>query len=197
MKGPSLEAQGQIGSRCCEAEGTSISKFQKAENPWTRVFLAAMRLSRFIIDIMILACSLTSSAANMSICYRSRVAAFLLVPFTSSYCRRRLLFSLADENEITPPSEDEQDTTRVRIWRALASRKELTLKQLGAAVGERRQGDLKAHLQHVEKQAKTLKNKNAEWRERRGLSATDTKKVNKLRIKTRRGKDNEVLVWLG
>jgi len=67
---------------------------------------------------------------------------------------------------------------------------------LGAMVGERRTGELRTHLQHVEKQAKTLKNKNAEWRKRRGLSLSDTKRVDKLRIRIRRGKKNEVYIKL-
>ena len=94
------------------------------------------------------------------------------------------------------PSEGEDDTTRVRIWRVLASGEEHSLKQLGAAVGERGLGDLKVHLQHVEKQAKTLKNKNEKWRERRGLPTTNVKAVNKLRIKLRRGNKNEVFIRL-
>jgi hypothetical protein len=64
-------------------------------------------------------------------------------------------------------------------------------------VGERRQEGLKAHLQHVEKQAKTLKNKNAEWRKRRGLPTANVKRINKLRIKTRLGNKNEVYIRLG
>ena len=72
----------------------------------------------------------------------------------------------------------------------------MSLKQLGVAVGERNQGDLKSHLKHVEKQAKTLKNKNSEWRERRGLPTTDVRAVNKVRLKYRKGKRNEIYVRL-
>jgi len=93
--------------------------------------------------------------------------------------------------------EEKRDTVRVCIWKALASGKELSLKELGALVGEGRQGDLKAHLLHVEKQAKTLKNKNVNWRRRRGISTTNIKKTNKLRIRTRRGEKNQVFVRLG
>lgn len=78
-----------------------------------------------------------------------------------------------------------QDTIRVRIWRALASGKELTLKELGAVAGERRQGELRAHLQHVEKQAQTVRNKSAKWRERRGLDS----KVEKCKLLTRTKKN--------
>jgi hypothetical protein len=82
--------------------------------------------------------------------------------------------------------DDDEDTVRVRIWRALATGQELSLKQLGAAVGQHR--DLLSHLKHVEKQAMTLKNKNAEWRERRGLPTENVPKVNKWRLKQRRKK---------
>jgi len=88
---------------------------------------------------------------------------------------------------------DYEDTVRVRIWRALASLsgEEVTLKQLGMMVGERRIGELKSHLQHVKRQAKTLKNKKTEWKERRGLLNAD-----KLRIRIRRGKNNDICVRL-
>jgi hypothetical protein len=72
------------------------------------------------------------------------------------------------------------DTIRVRIWRALAGGEELTLRQLASIVGERK--DLKSHLVHVEKQAKTLTNKSRKWRERRGLEDLDSRKLNKLRV---------------
>jgi hypothetical protein len=90
--------------------------------------------------------------------------------------------------------EENEDTARVRIWRALASGEEISLKQLGSIIGERK--DLKSHLGHVEKQAKTLKNKSNEWRERRGLSITDSQKINKLRLIKRRDR-NETHVRLG
>eukprot|EP00978_Attheya_sp_CCMP212_P026306 scaffold86274_cov53-Attheya_sp.AAC.6 len=103
-----------------------------------------------------------------------------------------------------------QDTIRVRIWQALADGTELSLSQLGSRVGERRFGDLKSHLMHVEKQAKTLSNKSDEWRARRGLlllnnnnnttspsSSLSFKRTNKLRLKWRRGKKpNELYVRL-
>jgi hypothetical protein len=90
--------------------------------------------------------------------------------------------------------EENEDTVRVRIWRALASGEELSLKQLGSIVGERK--DLKSHLGHVEKQAKTLKNKSNEWWERRGLSITNSQKINKLRLIKRRDR-KEIYVRLG
>ena len=106
--------------------------------------------------------------------------------------------SSESEDQTNTKEEDvELDTIRVRIWRALASGEEISLKQLGAMVGERSLGDLKAHLVHVEKQAKTLKNKNAEWKKRRGLSEMNAKSINKIRIKTRRGERNEIFVRLG
>ena len=89
------------------------------------------------------------------------------------------------------------DTVRVRIWRALASGEELTLKQLGRIVGECQLGNLSDHLSHVEKQAKTLKNKNPQWKERRGLDVANQRKIEKLRLITRRGNRNEVFIRLG
>ena len=100
---------------------------------------------------------------------------------------------------MTSNSDDEpEDTVRVRIWRVLASSygEELTLKQLGSMVGERRTGELRNHLQHVEKQSKTLKNKNTEWMERRGLSVLLKKRPDKLKIQLRKGKKNEVYIKL-
>ena len=108
------------------------------------------------------------------------------------------VFESAAES-IVEYEEEDTDTVRVRIWRALASSsgEEITLKQLGGMVGERRLGELKSHLQHVTKQAKTLKNKNIKWRDRRGLSTYyDTKRIDKLRIRIRRGKNNDVHVRL-
>jgi hypothetical protein len=108
------------------------------------------------------------------------------------------IFESAEES-IVEHEEDDTDTVRVRIWRALASSsgEEITLKQLGGMVGERRLGELKSHLQHVTKQAKTLKNKSIKWRDRRGLSTYyDTKRIDKLRIRIRRGKNNDVHVRL-
>lgn len=97
-------------------------------------------------------------------------------------------------------NEEISDTVRVRIWKALAPGDELTLKKLGSIVGERQLGDLKDHLSHVEKQAKTLKNKSNEWKERRGLVAIygdNNRKIEKLRLIKRRGKKNIVYIRLG
>lgn len=95
---------------------------------------------------------------------------------------------------------EEDDTIRVRIWRALvaAAGDELSLRQLGSIVGERK--DLKSHLVHVEKQAKTIGNKSKEWRERRGLLLenldSSSRKLNKkLRIVKRRDR-KEIYVKL-
>ena len=102
--------------------------------------------------------------------------------------------SVSDDDD--GDDEKNTDTIRVRIWRALAPGDELSLKQLGSIVGERQLGDLKHHLTHVEKQAKTLRNKSNEWRERRGLVRYD-RKIQKLSLITRRGKKNTVYVRLG
>jgi hypothetical protein len=111
------------------------------------------------------------------------------------------IFDSAEEAIVDYDEEEDHDTdtVRVRIWRALASSsgEEITLKQLGGMVGERRLGELKSHLQHVTKQAKNLRNKNIKWRDRRGLSTYyDTKRIDKLRIRIRRGKNNDVHVRL-
>ena len=109
-------------------------------------------------------------------------------------------------NNTSTEEENQQDTIRVRIWKALTLRltsesgsdTEITLKELGAIVGQRQLGDLKDHLSHVEKQAKTLKNKSNEWKERRGFPADwDKRKINKLRLIIRKGKKNVVYVKLG
>ena len=89
---------------------------------------------------------------------------------------------------------EELDTIRVRIWKALSSSngKELSMRQLGSIVGERRIGDLKSHLVHVEKQAKTLNNKSKEWKHRRGLN----EKRKKAKIIKRREKGGMVHIKL-
>ncbi|VEU42675.1 unnamed protein product [Pseudo-nitzschia multistriata] len=93
---------------------------------------------------------------------------------------------------------DADDTIRVRIWRALSSKfgEEVSLKELGAMVGERRMGELRSHLQHVEKQSRTLRNKSAEWKERRGLTGTKFERDSKIRIQIRRGKKNMLSIKL-
>mmetsp|Transcript_22935 Transcript_22935/g.39246 ORF Transcript_22935/g.39246 Transcript_22935/m.39246 type:complete len:204 (+) Transcript_22935:345-956(+) len=91
----------------------------------------------------------------------------------------------------------EKDTVRVRIWRALASGEELSMTQLSKRVGVRSVGDLKSHLVHVERQAKTLQNKKDDWRERRGLPPINgAGNGQKLRLKIRRGGKKEVFVKL-
>jgi hypothetical protein len=148
---------------------------------------------------------LVASSASFTTCstsIRPSVSAFLLAPPNAG---RFSLLSLAavaqngddydgndDGNDVD--GEGMEDTIRVRIWKALASGEELTLKQLGAAVGEHK--DLKAHLTHVEKQAKTLKNKSITWRQRRGLPTDNVQKNNKLSLKMRRGNKKELYVKL-
>jgi hypothetical protein len=98
------------------------------------------------------------------------------------------------DEDVDVDDEGMEDTIRVRIWKALASGEELTLKQLGAAVGEH--NDLKSHLTHVGKQAKTLKNKSIKWRQRRGLPTDNVQKINKRCLKMRRGNKKELYVKL-
>ena len=116
-------------------------------------------------------------------------------------------------NNSTEEQYEEKDTIRVRIWRALASGNELSLFQLCKQVGERNRSDIKSHLVHVEKQAKTIRNKSDEWRIRRGLLPIEKKSDNmqcgddsndsgavfgakKLRLKRRRGAKNEEYIRL-
>ena len=106
----------------------------------------------------------------------------------------------------TQPVEEEKDTIRVRIWKALVSsnNKEISLTQLCKLIGVRNKGDVRSHLIHVERQAKTIQNKSNEWRVRRGLlpiniDDTDTKVsggIKKLKIKRRRGAKNEEFIRL-
>ena len=115
-------------------------------------------------------------------------------------------------NNSTEEQYEEKDTIRVRIWRALASGNELSLSQLCKQVGERNRSNIKSHLVHVEKQAKTIRNKSDEWRIRRGLLPIEKKSDNnsmqcgddsgavfgakKLRLKRRRGAKNEEYIRL-
>ena len=99
-----------------------------------------------------------------------------------------------DENDEGVGAED---TIRVRIWRALADGKEFSLSKLSNAVGERRRGELRSHLAHVERQAKTLRNKSDEWRLRRGLPPASKGATSKrVRLKIRKGAKNEMFVRL-
>lgn len=116
------------------------------------------------------------------------------------------IFSQSDDTAQTPKERDSDsdsneqlDTIRVRIWRQLADGKELSLSELSNAVGERRLGELRSHLTHVEKQAKTIRNKSDEWRIRRGLSPVvdnHGKAIapRKMKLKFRKGKRNETFV---
>ena len=105
--------------------------------------------------------------------------------------------NLGTENERKSEEKEpqQQDTIRVRIWQALSSGQELSLTQLSKAVGERRRGELRSHLTHVEKQAKTLRNKSDKWRVRRGLPPASSGS-SKIRLKMRKGSKNEVFVRL-
>eukprot|EP00554_Chaetoceros_debilis_P010464 CAMPEP_0194110352 /NCGR_PEP_ID=MMETSP0150-20130528/9635_1 /TAXON_ID=122233 /ORGANISM="Chaetoceros debilis, Strain MM31A-1" /LENGTH=189 /DNA_ID=CAMNT_0038799519 /DNA_START=253 /DNA_END=822 /DNA_ORIENTATION=+ len=106
------------------------------------------------------------------------------------------LDSVSSLPSLNPPVTDdgERDTIRVRIWRALASAngEELSLKQLGSIVGQRNLSDLRSHLTHVERQAKTYRNKSFEWKERRGLSSINsdgnsTNEIKKIKLRKRSG----------
>lgn len=106
------------------------------------------------------------------------------------------LKSKKEDEDVAPSEEGELDTVRVRIWRQLADGKELSLAQLSNAVGERKLGNLRSHLTHVEKQAKTIRNKSDEWRMRRGLSpvGSEAGSPRQMKLKFRKGKKNEMFV---
>jgi len=97
-------------------------------------------------------------------------------------------------NQDGPKDEEERDTIRVRIWKALSSSygEELSMRQLGSIVGERRIGDIKSHLVHVEKQAKTIGNKSQEWKQRRGIE----ERTKKIKIVKRRKANGMIYVKL-
>ena len=104
--------------------------------------------------------------------------------------------SQADSNKKNSTTSIEKDTIRIRIWKALysANGSELSLQQLGNMVGERNIGDLTSHLTHVERQAKTFRNKSDEWKKRRGLVLLNcsnedgtVKVIDKVKLKRRRG----------
>lgn len=100
--------------------------------------------------------------------------------------------------DIPKDYDGKTDTIRVRIWRALASGDELSLTQLSKIAGERRLGEIRSHLTHVERQAKTIGNKSNEWRVRRGLDVVDDNagRQKKLRIKKRKGNNNQLYIKL-
>ena len=149
---------------------------------------------------MVLIRSLTLVVASLATSMAYRCLAFVAVLKVPLVGGGRTIHRLDTGNLIlNMVSEPEPvDTVRVRIWKALAASpgKEMTLKELGAQVGERRTGELKDHLKHVTKQSETLRNKSSEWKERRGLPTVDTKRTDKLRIRIRKGKKNEIYVQL-
>lgn len=124
------------------------------------------------------------------------ISILLLIQF---YCSNTLIISfhqfrisqhkpIVHSVFLTSPETNDQydlevDTVRVRIWRTLSMKKEINLRQLGYAVGEKNIGDLKSHLLHVEKQAKTIGNKSDEWKIRRGISS----EVRKAKLMRRKG----------
>ena len=166
-----------------------------------------LQQSMLFLLLLLVSSKFRTANSNAVIPQDNVVVAFLSPPITNYWLlpQQMLKPDNAREHvpliatEVTPLDSkyEQEDTIRVRIWRSLASGKEFSLKKLGVVVGEGQKGDLKAHLKHVEKQAKTLKNKNIDWRRRRGLPVDNIKKTNKLRIKTRRGEKNEVYVRLG
>jgi len=118
--------------------------------------------------------------------------------------------NIINNNNNSQP-EEEKDTIRVQIWKALilSNNEEISLTQLCKLIGVRNKGDVRSHLIHVERQAKTIQNKSNEWRVRRGLlplpdtdsqdngGSSEGSKVGgakKLKIKRRRGAKNEEFI---
>jgi hypothetical protein len=156
---------------------------------WTMKISASIQAIILVITGATCRALIATSIANRHACFSSSDAASFQISGRATI----LAFGVSCDDGDTSEEENE-DTVRVRIWRALASGDEFSLNQLGSIVGERK--DLKSHLVHVEKQAKTLKNKSNEWRERRGLSITDSKQINKLRVIKRLDR-KEIHVRLG
>ena len=71
-----------------------------------------------------------------------------------------------NNNNNNSQPEEEKDTIRVRIWKALVSsnNEEISLTQLCKLINVRNKGDVRSHLIHVERQAKTIQKKSNEWR---------------------------------
>jgi len=143
--------------------------------------------------------ALLLAAVHVCLWLHSSVASFVTCRLVSPRTREHLLLSTIPSNNDQYKGQDDgeqEDTVRVRIWRALVAQKgrEMSLAQLSSTLGERR-SDVRHHLSHVEKQCKTLQSKSEAWRLRRGLPADNT---NKLRITTRRGggKRNELFIKL-
>ena len=85
--------------------------------------------------------------------------------------------------------EEPDDTVRVRLWKALADGTERSLTELSVTLNETR-SNIRFHLTHVEKQAKTLSSKSTEWRLRRSVPNSSMKLTLTKRIG--RGKRHEV-----
>lgn len=112
---------------------------------------------------------------------------------SESYLKNSSLKPTNEPKDITEQQGEKlEDTIRIKIWKALVLSSEdyISLKQLGSMIGERRISEIRSHLNHVEKQAKTLQNKSKEWKQRRNLNET----TRKVKIsKEFRGKNNKEL----
>jgi hypothetical protein len=83
-------------------------------------------------------------------------------------------YAKCQEDEEQDQQQEPQDTIliRVRIWQALANGQEYSLSQLSLQLsGGITKSELRHHLSHVKKQAKTFGNKSREWRTRRGVES--------------------------
>ena len=172
------------------------------------------KLSSTIHHAFVLPIVHISSTDNNIIQYKQSISA---IPVSACYLsgsgdqdQEDDISNITNNNTNTQLNE-EKDTIRVRIWKALASSKgdEISLTQLCKLIGVRNKGDVRSHLIHVERQAKTIQNKSNEWRVRRGLLPLDDTNnsqdgsakgrvggAKKVKIKRRRGAKNEEFIRL-
>ena len=123
----------------------------------------------------------TSYRARLPLLLNSR-SRFSNIKLHNKNPKKQLEEQADNGEEDSVETKIQTDTVRVMIWRALSSHDELSMRELGSLVGERRMGDLKSHLVHVEKQAKTFGNKSKEWKVRRGLKDG----IKRVKIKKRK-----------
>ena len=121
-------------------------------------------------------------------------SSFYVFAVTDAATARSALVPRATSDEIGYKDSNEcedmrLDTVRVRIWRALIDGREMSLMDLSKAVNQK-PPEVKFHLQHVEKQAKTLANKSTEWRQRRNIPpSTRTIKLKKRAVSKKKRKE--------
>jgi hypothetical protein len=105
-----------------------------------------------------------------------------------------------DDNEKEHQHQQQQDTIRGRIWQILANGQEVSLSQLSLLLGGGiPKSEIRHHLSHVKKQAKTFGNKSTAWRIRRGVGSESAADTTRVRLEERpgyHGKRRETFVRL-